>query len=214
MKKSEYSDNLKDPEKNQISDNQKSAPDVVDALETDINDMAMEYIRNLDDPNEIKENNGLFVDMLKYIYKNYLGAVIGNKNDTYIHYNYDLLDNIFNIYTSLVYRYKQNKRCSILEFSLFTHIDRHTLYNAAVGNTKKLTAREISNVKRWFLECENQLTNGGSVFEIFLLKSQYRYNDNLSPVPIESQGPALIASELPDLSIQKIAKKNDQDPKQ
>lgn len=187
-----------------------NAPEIVDGLEMAVNEIALEYINNLDDPSEIKDNNGLFVDMLKYIYKNYLGDIIGNKNNTYIHYNYDLLDKIFNIYTSLVYKYKQNKRCSILEFSLFTHVERNTLYNAANGMTKKLTPREIGNVKRWYQECENQLTNGGSVFEIFLLKSQYRYNDNLAPIPIENQGPALIASELPDLGQQKIAKKDNE----
>lgn len=81
------------------------------------------------------------------------------------------------------------------------------------GTTKKLTSDDIEMVKRWSKECENQLTNGSSVFEIFLLKSQYRYNDNLAPVPIESQGPALSVGELPDLSgdnVQKIAKN---DPK-
>ena len=69
-----------------------------------------------------------------------------------------------------------------------------------MGFNKSVTNKTISMVKKWYTECENQLTNGGSVFEIFLLKSQYRYNDNLAPIPIENQGPALIASELPDLS--------------
>ena len=47
------------------------------------------------------------------------------------------------------------------------------------------------------------------MFEIFLLKSQYRYNDNLAPVPIESQGAVLSAGELPDLKQLKIAKKGE-----
>ena len=195
MKNSEYSENLKDPEKNQ-------GPDVVDGLEMAVNDVAMEYINNLDDPAEIKENNGLFVDMIKYIYRHYLGDVIGNNKDNNYNfrYDYDLLDKLFYIYTSLVYRYKQNKRPSVLEYTLFVNIDRHTIYNTAMGFNKSVTNKTISMVKKWYTECENQLTNGGSVFEIFLLKSQYRYNDNLAPIPIENQGPALIASELPDLS--------------
>lgn len=190
-------------------------PDVVEKLETDIQDICNIYINNLDDPHEIYENNGLFVDMLKYIYRVYIGDLIGNKDNTYIRYDYNLLDKVFNIYTSLVYKYKQNKRCSILEFSLFTHVNRQTLYNVINGYSKNLTSNDIDMVKRWFQECENQLTNGGSVFEIFLLKSQYRYNDNLSPIPIENQGSTLAINELPDLSsgkdpekVAKIAKKD------
>ena len=123
-----------------------------------------------------------------------------------------ILNKIFYIYTSLVYKYKQNKRPSILEFTLFVNINRQTIYNVLNGANKNVTPETIDNVKKWFTECENMLANGSSVFEIFLLKSQYRYNDNLAPIPIESQGPALIASELPDLSIQKIAKKAGKDP--
>ena len=191
MKKSECSEN-----------NQEPIIDIVDTLETAVNDVAMEYINSLDDPTEIKENNGLFVGMIKYIYKTYLGDIIGNNKDNNYNfrYDYDLLDKLFFIYTSLVYKYKQNKRPSVLEFTLFVNIDRHTVYNTAMGFNKSVTPATIAKVKKWYTECENQLTNGGSVFEIFLLKSQYRYNDNLSPVPIENQNAALIASELPDLS--------------
>lgn len=188
------------------------APDVVDVLRENCFQIAREYITGLDNPEDIYNNNGLFVDMLKYIYYSYVGDVLNNKtNSTGHRYNYKELDNLFNIYTSLVYKYKQNKRPSILEFSIFINIDRNTLYNIAAGNYKKASPDDINNVKRWFSECENSLTNGGSVFEIFLLKSQYRYNDNLAPVPIESQGAVLSAGELPDLSIAKIAKKSNFD---
>lgn len=199
----EYSDNL--------------IPDVgvVDGLKVAVDEVAQEYINNLENPAEIYENNGLFVDMIKYIYKVYIGDVIGNnKNNTYgFKYDYDLLDKIFDIYTSLVYKYKQNKRPSILEFCLFVNISRQAIYNIIHNGNKQVTPAQVDRVKSWFLECENQLTNGSSVFEIFLLKSQYRYNDNLSPVPIESQGPALIASELPDLSTCQNAISGPKDPK-
>ena len=92
-------------------------------------------------------------------------------------------------------------------------MDRQTLYNVLHGATKNVTPGTVGMIKSWFTECENQLTNGSSVFEIFLLKSQYRYNDNLSPIPIESQGPALGINELPDLNIAKIAKKDPEDTK-
>lgn len=193
MKKSEYSENLKDPEKNQ-------GPEVVDGLEMSLFETAQEYINKLDNPEEIYKNNGLFVDMLKYIYKYNLVYVLKNDQGTANRYDYKLLDKVFNIYTSLVYKYKQNKRPSILEFTIFTKLDSNTFYSAANGNKSKLTPEDIANVKRWIKECENSLTNTDSVFSIFLLKSKYGYNDNLGTVPYENQGPALIASELPDLS--------------
>lgn len=184
--------------------------DIVDALESRVFELAQDYINALDDPGEIYQNNGLFVDMIKRIYRYYLGDIIGNNKGNSYNYKYDfvLLNRIFFIYTSLVYKYKQNKRPSILEFSLFVNISRQCIYNMVHGLNKRATMEEIDMVKNWFLECENQLTNGGSVFEIFLLKSQYRYNDNLAPLPVESQGGVLGVSELPDLNIAKIAKKD------
>ena len=191
-----------------ILQNPGTVPDIVDGLQVTCFELAREYINTLEDPETIKENNGLFVDMLKYIYNNYLVDILRNNTNRYANrYDYKVLDKIFNIYTSLVYRYKQNKRCSILEFTIFIRIDYNSLYNAINNNTKKLTSEDIENVKRWFKECENSLTNGSGVFEIFLLKSQYRYNDNLAPVPIESQGSPLSVADLPDLSegVAKIA---------
>jgi hypothetical protein len=175
------------------------APEVVDRLETDIFETAQNYINTLNDPDEIYKNNGLFVDMLKYIYKNYLVYVLKNDRGTANRYDYKLLDKVFNIYTSLVYRYKQNKRPSILEFTIFTKLDSNTFYSAVNGGKNKLTREDIENVKRWIKECENSLTNTDSVFSIFLLKAKYGYNDNLGVVPYESQGGALSANELPDL---------------
>lgn len=199
MKKTENSDNLLDQETTE-KPRKIAGPEVVDRLDMDVLDVCNEYINNLDNPEEIYQNNGLFVDMLKYIYKVYLGDIIGNnKGNAYNYiYDYSLLDKVFYIYTRLVYKYKQNKRPSVLEYTLFTNVSRQTLYNIVYGHSKKATPEDIYRVKKWFTECENQLTNGSSVFEIFLLKSQYRYNDNLAPVPIESQGPALSANELPD----------------
>ena len=176
------------------------APDVVDNLESMCLDIAQEYINNLEDPAEIKEKNGLFVDMLKYIYDTYLIYILDNNKGVNNRYDYKVLDKIFKIYTRLVYRYKKNNRPNILEFTVFIRINRQSLYNAVYNNTQKLTNDDIQIVKTWFTECENSLVNGSSVFEIFLLKSQYRYNDNLSPIPLENQAPALAVNELPDLS--------------
>lgn len=199
---------------NQVEKIQPDPADIEDTLQVNVMEIVKEYIDKLENPEEIYNNNGLFVDMLKYIYMHYLGDVIGNKHSSYnFKYDYELLNKIFYIYTHLVYTYKQNKRPSILEFSLFVQMDRTSIYNTANGYNKTLTPDVVNMVKKWYTECENQLTNGGSVFEIFLLKSQYRYNDNLAPIPIENQGATLAVNELPDLGIQKIAKTDNQGKK-
>ena len=63
----------------------------------------------------------------------------------------------------------------------------------------KATPADIENVKRWYTECEQSLLNGSGVAEIFKLKSIYRYNDNLAPLPVEYQTTGLSVSELPKL---------------
>jgi len=174
---------------------------VVDKLEADIAEIVEQYIQTLDDPTELKENNGLFVDMLKYIYKHYIRFILDNDtNKGANRYDYKLLDNLFNIYTELVYRYKKNKRPLISEYCLFTHISDETLYNIRYCRNDKATLEDRENVKRWYKECETALANGGSVFEIFLLKSCYGFNDNLAPIPIEAQGATLSIQQLPDLT--------------
>ena len=188
------------PENKKTSEPEKEpTPEVINELEYNCFEIANDYINALEDPAEIRENNGLFVDMLKDIYNKYLKYILNNNKGVNNRYDYKQLDHIFDVYTRLVYKIKQNKRPNILEFTIFTHINRQSLYNAVYNNTKKLTDDDIQMVKRWFTECENSLVNGSSVFEIFLLKSQYRYNDNMAPIPIESQGPALSVNELPDL---------------
>lgn len=185
--------------------------EVVNTMKYRCLDIAQEYINNLDDPKEIKSNDGLFVDMIKTIYDQYIADILNNRvvsNGS--RYDYILLDSIFKIYCSLVYKYKHNKRASILEFSIFTNIDSDTLYNAIHGKTRKLTNIELSIVKKWVKECENTLTNGGSVFEIFLLKSQYRYNDNLAPLPVQDTAPVMTFEELPALEDKTEDKKTPQ----
>ena len=95
-------------------------------------------------------------------------------------------------------------------FSIFTNISVDTLYNAISGKTKKLSPYEISIIKKWVKECENTLTNGSSVFEIFLLKSQYRYNDNLAPLPVQDNTPVMTFEELPALEDKTEDKKSPQ----
>ena len=83
---------------------------------------------------------------------------------------------------------------------IFVNIDRTMLYRIRQGDIKKATSTDISNVKRWFQECEQGLLNTDSIGSIFRLKSMFNYNDNLAPVPIEMQNQVLNANQLPDLS--------------
>lgn len=156
------------------------AADGVEIYTSKIYELVDDYINTLPDPEELKTNNGLFTGMLKHIYINYIGHLLGNKDikNTVVHYNdIELLNNLFIIYCQLVYKYKANKRPLILEFSIFTNIARDTFTDWKNNNTRALTPEYSHTVKSWFDECENALVNGSSVFEIFLLKANYNYND-------------------------------------
>jgi len=174
--------------------------DILTKLEADIFSLVDDYKNTLDDPNDLKEYNGIFVDMLKYIYKYYLKFILKNDNKHGNRYDYKLLDDIWSIYTQLVYKYKKNKRILISEFTLFVNISYETINNIKNGLNDKASVEDIENIKRWYKECENCLVNGGSVFEIFLLKSCHGYNDNLAPIPLTLQGPVMNVNQLPDLS--------------
>lgn len=173
-----------------------SNTDVINELEYNINELVDRYINELGDIEQLKDNNGLFVDMLKYIYRYYVQSLLGDIT----RYDYKLLNDLFNIYTSLVYRYKKNKQPYINEFCIFVNIDRTMLFRIRQGDIKKATPDDIHNVKRWFQECEQGLLNTDTVGSIFRLKSMFNYNDNLAPVPIELQNQTLTANQLPDLS--------------
>lgn len=176
-------------------------PDILSEIEINIYDLVDRYINSLDDPEMLKDNNGIFVDMLKYIYRYYVKYLLGNTDDKEIfRYDYKLLNELFYIYTKLVYLYKKNKQPYINEFCIFVNIDRTMLYRIRQGQVKKATATDIFNVKKWFEECEQALLNTDTVGSIFRLKSMFNYNDNLAPVPIELQTQVLSAAQLPKLS--------------
>ena len=177
-----------------------SNADVISVIESNIYELVDKYINELSDPEELKDNNGLFVDMLKYIYRYYVSILLDNNDKYNNRYDYSLLNKLFNIYTQLVYRYKKNKQPYINEFCIFLNIDRSILYSIRNGSIKKASSTDISNVKRWFAECEQSLLNTDTVGSIFRLKSMFNYNDNLAPVPIEMQNQTLTANQLPDLS--------------
>ena len=175
--------------------------DVLTEIESHVFELVDKYISSLDNPDDIYSNNGLFLDMLKYIYRYYIKVLLDNGDyKDILRYDYSILNQLFYIYTSLVYRYKKNNQPYINEFCIFCNIDRTMLYRIRQGYIKRATKTDIFNVQKWFEECEQGLLNTDTVGSIFRLKSMYGYNDNLSAVPIEMQNNALSVKQLPDLS--------------
>lgn len=152
----------------------------------DIQYYADEYIAGLDDKQlELltSQNKGVFVGMLKYIYNIYIKHNLKNYN------NIALLDSIWDIYTSLCYKY--NKRPTILNYCILTGIRQDTIWDWKRGYTRckvyydkdgnviddpavwKLThkgevCREepstiyCETVKKWFTDCEAALYDGAT----------------------------------------------------
>lgn len=144
--------------------------------------LADEYIRSLDCPDDIKGmNKGLFTGMIKYIYMHCF------KNNPIDNNDIELLDSIFNIYTSLCYKY--NKRPTLLNFSLMVGIAMDTFNSWKNQDTRgyiyfdlndnrilnlpawklnhkdeqyrqELGSSHSETVKKWLRECESSLVDG------------------------------------------------------
>ena len=171
--------------------------------ETKIHEYADEYINTLDDPESINNNPSLFTGMIKYIYKHLF------KNNPVNNDDISVLDNIFDIYTELCYRY--NKRPTLLNFSLLVGISNDTFnawkngeYRAGEGGAS--SAHSLT-VKKWLKECESSLVDGAternSVGCIFALKANYGYTE--TPQRIEITGanaPALSQEDIRQIADQ------------
>ena len=171
--------------------------------EAKIHYFADEYINNLSDPDGINNNPSLFTGMIKYIYKRLF------KNNPVNNDDISVLDNIFDIYTELCYRY--NKRPTLLNFSLLVGISNDTFnawkngeYRAGEGGAS--SAHSLT-VKKWLKECESSLVDGAternSVGCIFALKANYGYTE--TPQRIEITGantPALSQEDIRQIADQ------------
>lgn len=145
-------------------------------------ELADEYIASLDNPDDIRGNNkGIFTGMIKYIYANYFRFHPVNYNDI------KSIDNIFNIYTSLCYKY--NKRPTILNFSIMIDVSTETINSWKNSNTRaymyydlegnvidniqawrnkhpnekyrqEISTSHSDTVKKWLKECESALLDG------------------------------------------------------
>lgn len=154
----------------------------VEIYENDIYILADDYIQSLGDNADIRNaNKALFTGMIKHIYNNTFRINKLDYNDI------DTLNNLFDIYTSLCYRY--NKKPTVLNFTLMIGIDKLTIdrwLNSTVRsniyyNTKgeriynllvykqqhpgeeirqEASSSHSNSVKRWLSECESALLDG------------------------------------------------------
>ena len=182
--------------------------------ETKIHEYADEYINTLGDPESINNNPSLFTGMIKYIYK-YLfkpkrnDKVLYNSNSVLDTGDIELLDNIWNIYTELCYRY--NKRPTLLNFSLLVGIGNDVFNSWIRGENRAgengASSPHCQTAKKWKAECESSLVDGAternSVGCIFALKANYGYTE--TPQRIEITGanaPALSQEDIRQIADQ------------
>ena len=182
--------------------------DGIEVYESEIYVLCDEYINTLNNIDDIYNNPSLFTGMLKYIYKHLFkpgknDKVLYNSNSILDTSNIELLDNIWNIYTELCYKY--GKRPTLLNFSLLVGISNDTFttwrqgdFRAEGGGTSSLHCR---TVKRWRRECESSLVDGAteknSIGCIFALKANYGYSETPQRVEIvNGQAPEQIAADI------------------
>lgn len=174
-----------------------------EVYETKIHEYADEYINTFDDPESINNNPSLFTGMIKYIYKHLF------KNNPVNNDDITVLDNIFDVYTELCYRY--NKRPTLLNFSLLVGVSNDTFnawkngeYRAGEGGAS--SAHSLT-VKKWLKECESSLVDGAternSVGCIFALKANYGYTETPQRIEITgSNAPALSQEDIRQIADQ------------
>lgn len=182
--------------------------DGIEVYEDKIKYYADEYISTLDDPESINNNPSLFTGMLKYIYKHLFkpkrnDKVLYNSNSVLDTGDIELLDNIWNIYTDLCYRY--NKRPTLLNFSLLVGIGNDVFNSWIRGEYRAgengASSPHCQTAKKWKAECESSLVDGAternSVGCIFALKANYGYTETPQRVEIvNGQAPEQIAADI------------------
>lgn len=149
-----------------------------------IKQLADEYISTLDEPRDIyNPQTSFFNGMIKYINNNYF------KYNPVDYGDIEYIDSIWDIYTSLCYKY--NKYPTIIEFCLLINISRDTVWDWKKETTRAykyytLDGMEIKDlpgwklnhqgeeyrtepstshcdtVKKWLAECENALFRGAA----------------------------------------------------
>lgn len=155
-----------------MQDTSTKAGNGVEVFEDDIYIYAQEYIDSLPDASALcTPNSNTFTGMIKYINRH-----MGFTKDIYA--DIDVLNNIWDIYTDLVYKYMQKP--TIEEYALLIGIHRDTLYSWMNGECRsndicvKLGSSRSDTVKKWQSECALGRYKGaasGNVGMIFLCKA-------------------------------------------
>lgn len=143
-----------------------------------------EYIDTLDSPDDIRGNTAYFNGMIKYVSRKYF-----KKHPIKDYGNIEYIDSIWDIYTSLCYKY--NKYPTIIEFCLLINISRDTLHSwknsdtrcykyyttdgveirdiaawklnhQGVGYVSVPSSSHSDTVKKWLSECESSLLRGAA----------------------------------------------------
>lgn len=181
----------------------------IEVYEHDIKYYADEYISQLPEKEDsINNNPSLFTGMIKYIYKHLFkpgkkDKVKYNANTNLDTGDIELLNNIWEVYTELCYKY--NKRPTILNFSLLIGIDNRTIDTWRRGEFRVgedgASSAHSQTVKKWLAECESSLVDGAternSVGCIFALKANYGYTETPQRVEIvNGQQPEQIAADI------------------
>lgn len=162
-------------------------------------ELADDYISTLRDDEEIyKPNSNQFTGMIKYINRHihFERSILADIN---------ILNNIWECYTELVYKY--NQKPTIEEYCILINISRDTMYSWLNGECRnndicdKLGTTRSDTVKKWQEECRLGRYKGaasGNVGMIFLCKAVDGMAET-APVQVATKQGALSASELPKL---------------
>lgn len=147
-----------------------------------------------------------FKGMLKYIYNNLfkirdIDIKYNNKNSRIDYGDINLLNNIWSIYTTLCYKYLQNP--TLLNFSLFSGIDRDTFKSWMAGEYREgdgeARGKRSAIVKKWKSECESALVDSamtGNPGPMFLLKADYGYTEAPQLVQVVGNAPDQTAADI------------------
>ena len=187
-----------------MKDNTIQTQDNIDVYENNIKYFADEYVNSLYNPEEIyKPHNNMFTGMIKYISKQI-------KFDRSILADINILNDIWEIYTELVYKY--NQKPTIEEYAILINVNRETIYTWLNGEYRsgdvceKLGTTRPNTIKKWQEECRLGRYKGaasGNVGMIFLCKAVDGMVET-APMQVPTNKSSLTAAELPKLNGGKV----------
>lgn len=145
---------------------------------------ADEYIASLNKPEDIHKKQ-CFAGLIKYI-STKIRPII-DLDDLV------LLDNLWNVYTSLCYRY--NHVITIERYCILININRDTFYSWYKGETRnnyceELSATRSDTIKKWDRESESSWqdeASTGNPGPMFVLKSRRGWSDQAPAVGMSEE---------------------------